>query len=61
MPYLQRHALPILLALSLPSPALAQSVTVNVDGGVSLNVAAIADGLEHPWGVDTLPNGELIV
>ncbi|MEL6202710.1 MAG: PQQ-dependent sugar dehydrogenase [Pseudomonadota bacterium] len=61
MPNLQRHALQILLALSLPGLALAQPVTVNVDGGVSLNVAAVADGLEHPWGVDTLPNGELIV
>lgn len=61
MPRLPRLAYRLLIALPLTAPALAQPVTVSVDGGVSLNVTTIADGLEHPWGVDTLPNGELIV
>ncbi|MEO0544460.1 MAG: PQQ-dependent sugar dehydrogenase [Pseudomonadota bacterium] len=56
-----RFAFPVLLALSASGHALAQTATVNVDGGVSLNVAVVAEGLQHPWGVDTLPNGELIV
>ena len=61
MPRLPRLAYRLLIALPLTAPALAQPVTVSVDGGVSLNVTTIADGLEHPWGVDTLPNSELIV
>ncbi|MEL6437008.1 MAG: PQQ-dependent sugar dehydrogenase [Pseudomonadota bacterium] len=41
--------------------ALAQPTSVTVDGGVTLNVAVAANGLEHPWGVDTLPGGALVI
>ncbi|MEN0001036.1 MAG: PQQ-dependent sugar dehydrogenase [Pseudomonadota bacterium] len=61
MPRLRLSATVCALSLLLPLPALAQSVSVEAQNGVVMQVNAVADGLEHPWGVDTLPNGELIV
>ncbi|MEL6920397.1 MAG: PQQ-dependent sugar dehydrogenase [Pseudomonadota bacterium] len=44
-----------------PVQAHAQDETITTDEGLSLNISAVVDGLQHPWGVDTLPNGELLV
>lgn len=42
------------------SPALAESQSYNTDN-VTLRADVIADGLDHPWGLDFLPGNEAIV
>jgi glucose/arabinose dehydrogenase len=32
-----------------------------MDSGIALNVETIADGLNHPWGVEVLPDGSYLV
>ncbi|WP_163267851.1 PQQ-dependent sugar dehydrogenase [Chelativorans alearense] len=47
-----------LLAVVLPATACAQ---VSEAGGVALRTETLAEGLEHPWGMDFLPDGSAIV
>jgi aldose sugar dehydrogenase len=47
----------ILLAL-LPSPSYAQEFSSSAG---KLKVTTIADGLEHPWGMEFLPDGRMLV
>ncbi len=47
------------LLLGAASAACAQQ-TVRTDA-VALRATVVAEGLEHPWGLDFLPGGELIV
>lgn len=42
------------------SPALAESQSYNTDN-VTLRADVIANGLDHPWGLDFLPGNEAIV
>ncbi|AWC23026.1 Soluble aldose sugar dehydrogenase YliI precursor [Aminobacter sp. MSH1] len=42
------------------SPALAESQSYNTDN-VTLRADVIADGLDHPWGLDFLPGNEAII
>ncbi|WP_406872329.1 PQQ-dependent sugar dehydrogenase [Aminobacter sp. P9b] len=42
------------------SPALAESQSYNTDN-ITLRADVIADGLDHPWGLDFLPGNEAIV
>lgn len=50
-----------LAALSLaPGPAFAQAATFRTDA-VSVQADIIAGGLENPWGLDFLPDGQAIV
>lgn len=44
----------------LPGPGLAQGRIVETQSG-RLAVAALAGGLEHPWGMAFLPDGRLLV
>jgi glucose/arabinose dehydrogenase len=50
-----------LLAVSLALPASAQDVAEYRAGDVTLKVTSIANGLEHPWSVEVLPDGAYIV
>lgn len=50
-----------LLALSLAWPVSAQQTDEHRAGDVTLNVTTIAEGLEHPWSVEVLPDGGYIV
>jgi len=48
------------LALAFALPALADTVTETTEhADISANV--VTDGLSHPWGMDILPDGALIV
>ncbi|MAS08421.1 MAG: hypothetical protein CL534_27525 [Ahrensia sp.] len=48
------------LALAIALPALADTVTETTEhADISANV--VTDGLSHPWGMDILPDGALIV
>ena len=49
------------LALSLAWPVFAQQTDEHRAGDVTLNVTTIAEGLEHPWSVEVLPDGGYIV
>ncbi|MEM6846980.1 MAG: PQQ-dependent sugar dehydrogenase [Pseudomonadota bacterium] len=49
----------VLSAALFALPAAAQSV-ISTDAG-NVRVESFATGLEHPWGVDVLPDGALIV
>jgi len=58
MPRIFVSAAAVLAASTLPSAAEMQSFDTET---VKLNAEIIADGLENPWGLDFLPNGEAIV
>ena len=51
-----------LLALSgfLPIPARAEPLVVTSEK-VTLFVETLAEGLDHPWGIETLPDGALLI
>ena len=38
-----------------------QTRTCGVDSGVAYDVVVVADGLDHPWSVEPLPDGSLLV
>lgn len=50
-----------LLALTFTVPVSAQDTSKYRAGSVTLEAATIADGLEHPWSVEVLPDGAYIV
>jgi len=47
-------------ALTLASPALAVDRTFQTEEA-TIRVETVADGLSHPWGLDILPDGRLLV
>ena len=47
-------------ALASAGPALAVDETVQTEEG-SIRVETVADGLEHPWGIEILPGGRMLV
>ncbi|WP_349362550.1 MAG: PQQ-dependent sugar dehydrogenase [Roseitalea porphyridii] len=49
------------LALAWTAPALAQDMQVTTEDGIALTVQTVADGLTHPWAVEVLPDGALLV
>jgi len=50
-----------LLAFTFAAPVSAQDTSKYRAGSVTLEAATIADGLEHPWSVEVLPDGAYIV
>jgi aldose sugar dehydrogenase len=48
----------ILMSAILVSPAAAQRFSTDL---VEIDVEAVASGLEHPWGMAFLPDGELLI
>ncbi len=50
-----------LLALAFAAPVSAEDVREYRAGSVTLEATIIADGLEHPWSVEVLPDGAYIV
>lgn len=50
-----------LLALAFAVPVSAQDARKYRAGSVTLEATTIADGLEHPWSVEVLPDGAYIV
>lgn len=55
-----KHALALLIALAAASPAAAQTVTERTEAA-GIVATVVADGLSHPWGMDILPDGALVV
>ncbi len=49
------------LLATFAGPALAQSGDIVKTQEVSVRVEKLAEGLEHPWAVEVLPNGSYIV
>ncbi|MFO7858604.1 MAG: PQQ-dependent sugar dehydrogenase, partial [Ectothiorhodospiraceae bacterium] len=50
----------ILLAAALFAP-MAAAQPVHASDAHSFRVATVTDGLEHPWGMAFLPDGDLLV
>jgi aldose sugar dehydrogenase len=48
------------LSAFIASPALAESRTLKTEE-VEVRADIVADGLQHPWGLDFLPGGDIIV
>jgi glucose/arabinose dehydrogenase len=57
---LSRALLSAALFALAASPALAESRTLKTEE-ITVRADIIADGLEHPWGLDFLPGGDVIV
>lgn len=51
----------LLATTTLTASANAQSLTVTAEDGVTLAVETVADGLSHPWGIEILPDGALLI
>lgn len=52
--------LPVAILFASLSPAASETRSFDTEA-VKLNAEIIADGLENPWGLDFLPNGEAII
>lgn len=50
----------VLAAAAVPEPAVAVDRTFKTEKA-EIRVTTVADGLEHPWGIDFLPDGRMIV
>jgi glucose/arabinose dehydrogenase len=50
----------LIAGLALAAPGIARAETFKTDA-VAIDATVVADGLEHPWGLDFLPTGEAIV
>ncbi|MEX2527790.1 MAG: PQQ-dependent sugar dehydrogenase [Gemmatimonadota bacterium] len=50
-----------LVACTQPHPVEAQSEGVHTSQEHDFRVVTVAEGLEHPWGLAFLPNGDLLV
>lgn len=48
------------LALSAATSSIAQTRSLDADG-IAVDAQTIAGGLDHPWGMEFLPNGSVIV
>jgi glucose/arabinose dehydrogenase len=57
---LSRALLSAALSALITSPALAESRTLQTED-VAVRADIVADGLAHPWGLDFLPGGDVIV
>jgi glucose/arabinose dehydrogenase len=57
---LSRALLSAALSASIALPAMAESRTLKTEE-VEVRADIVADGLEHPWGLDFLPDGDVIV
>ena len=55
---MKRALLPIVLALSAAGHTLAEPIEA---GAIQAQAERVAEGLEHPWGLDFLPDGGAIV
>ncbi|MBL8584194.1 MAG: PQQ-dependent sugar dehydrogenase [Rhizobiaceae bacterium] len=53
----------VLLAATLIGTVAARAAEMSVleAGGLQIKAEVVADGLEHPWGLDFLPDGSLLV
>ncbi|NJK89207.1 MAG: PQQ-dependent sugar dehydrogenase [Myxococcales bacterium] len=54
-------ALTFLAFLLAESPAFAEVETIQTKEGVEVRVDDVVGGLSHPWGMDFLPDGRLLV
>ncbi|MEG6551288.1 PQQ-dependent sugar dehydrogenase [Desulfocurvibacter africanus] len=49
------------LLLFAPAMVLAKAETAKTQQGVEVKIEELADGLDHPWGMEFLPDGRLLV